>query len=964
VHAPTTARWSAARRLLVALAATALALAVLPPAPSIAQSDEGGSEVEPDGRLRDGIDLTRLSGPGRIETAVEVSRSAFPAGGTPEVVLARADVYADALAGAPLATALDSPILLTPSDRVPQIVLDELTRLGADGVVVLGGAAAVSDAALTQLDEAGFATRRVSGATRFETAADIAAELVDGATGGTVYVVEGIDADQVNRGWPDAVAVAPLAAFTGSPVLLVDTDEAPAATLEALAALAPRAIIVVGGAAAVSDATADALVDDPEADDAPSLARIAGPTRYDTAAAVYDASLAAGMSPEVRWLATGRNFPDTLAAGPAVARLGDTLLLVDGADLAGSPATADRLSLMPEVLQRAFVVGGPAAISEQAVAQAEDLVVPDPVEAAFCLTVLHNNDGESALLGAGSGLDDYGSIGRFGSVVAREQAYAARDLDDGCETRGTLTVTSGDNFLAGPEFNASLARNAETGEPYFDSIALDAIGYDALALGNHDFDFGPEVTAELIRGFGEDGPPFLSANLDFSAEPELAELVDAGRIAASTIVETGGRQIGVIGAVTPILATISSPRNVVVDQDVAGAIAGEVDLLTADGADIIVLVSHLQGFAADLALIPELSGVDIVVAGGGDEILGRPGLLFVPGDESEILDTYPFRVEDADGLAVPVVTTAGDYKYLGRLVTRFDDDGTLLPGDLGVDALRSRMVRVADATLPDGVEKDAFLVENVEAPVEAFVADLAEDIIGETTVTLDGARPQIRQRETNLGNLMSDALRRAVLDRGGEFGVDLTDEVVGLQNGGGIRDSIVAGDISVLDTFAVAPFSNFVSAVEDVDAALLKLLLENAYSNVEGVDGRFAHLSNLVVEVDLSGTPQAREVNEDGSVTVTEPGARVVSATLPDGTALIADGSPVDGAPTITIATNDFTARGGDGYPFGDAAFTTVGITYQQATQRLVEALAADGPIGGAGTPYAADVNERIFFVE
>ena len=106
-------------------------------------------------------------------------------------------------------------------------------------------------------------------------------------------------------------------------------------------------------------------------------------------------------------------------------------------------------------------------------------------------------------------------------------------------------VSSGDNSLAGPEFSAGL----QTGT-FYDALVLDLIGYDAIALGNHDFDFGPDVLAEFIKQVSDSQAPFLSSNLNFSGEPNLQALFDEGRIAESVVVRKNGVRIG-----------IRSPRN-------------------------------------------------------------------------------------------------------------------------------------------------------------------------------------------------------------------------------------------------------------------------------------------------------------------------------------------------------------------------------------------------------------------
>ncbi len=159
----------------------------------------------------------------------------------------------------------------------------------------------------------------------------------------------------------------------------------------------------------------------------------------------------------------------------------------------------------------------------------------------FTLTVLHNNDGESQLVNA-PGQEDFGGAARFKTLVDNLRA-------DADASGAVVMLSSGDNFLAGPEFNVSL--NQPAGETLFESRVLDLIGYDALAIGNHEFDFGPDVLERLIRGFEAD-TPFLSANLDFAGEAGLQDLVDSDRIAKSVILEKDGEQIGVVGATTPI----------------------------------------------------------------------------------------------------------------------------------------------------------------------------------------------------------------------------------------------------------------------------------------------------------------------------------------------------------------------------------------------------------------------------
>jgi 2',3'-cyclic-nucleotide 2'-phosphodiesterase (5'-nucleotidase family) len=564
----------------------------------------------------------------------------------------------------------------------------------------------------------------------------------------------------------------------------------------------------------------------------------------------------------------------------------------------------------------------------------------------YWLTLLHNNDGESELLEASQGAEDFGGVARFATLM-RELREDADRRRPSCEEvsagdrqcGGTIVVSSGDNFLAGPEFNASLTR----GVPYFDAIALDRIGYDALAIGNHEFDFGPDVLADFIESF-EPGriERFLSANLDVSGEPRLAALAADDLIKRSRFINKGGEPIGIVGATTPLLPFISSPRNVVA-TDVARAVQREVDRLTERGVKIIVLISHLQSVTEDLDLIPLLRNVDIAVAGGGDELLANDDDLLVPGDVAA--GPYPLEATDADGRKVPVVTTSGAYNYVGRLIAGFDDAGKLVRvrGESGP-------VRVAGGGNPDAVAPDPRLQAQVVRPVQASIEDLAANVIATSEVELDGRRTEIRSVETNEGNLVADAMLWQANELAAGFGI--APAQVGIQNGGGIRnDAIIpAGPISELATFDILPFSNLVAIVPDIPREQFKELLENAVSAVEAGDGRFAQIAGFSFTWDPTGTPQVL----DESFAVVTPGTRIVDVTLDDGTVIVEDGEVVSGD-AINIATIDFSARGGDQYPYRGAPFTVVGVSYQQALRNyIVDGLGGtisegDYPEGGEG---------------
>lgn len=311
--------------------------------PSVAQQVRVGARA----------DIERLAGVDRVATAAQVSLDSFAT--ARDAVLARADLYPDALTGAPLATALDAPLLLTESDRLSEPTAQELFRLGVERVTLLGGEAALAPAIVADLVARGIEVDRVGGANRFDTAALIAEELAP--TSGRAFLAEGANADP-DRGWPDALSAAPFAAFSGEPVLLATAGSLPQESADALESLAIEETVIVGGEAAVGPGVMAAVE---ELGAAPR--RVAGADRYATAVAVYGEAVAAGMSPADLWLATGLDWPDSLTAGPAVAAAGGTFLLVDGQSLDASPATRQVIEATAALISQVHVVGGEHAVA-------------------------------------------------------------------------------------------------------------------------------------------------------------------------------------------------------------------------------------------------------------------------------------------------------------------------------------------------------------------------------------------------------------------------------------------------------------------------------------------------------------------------------------------------------------------------------------------------------------------------
>lgn len=292
------------------------------------------------------VAVQRLSGATRLETAVEVARAGWDASN--EVVIARSDDPADALAGSALAASLGAPLLVAGPHELQTVVADEVRRLGAGRAVLLGGTAALSDDVGDALRGMGLRVDRVFGATRIETATAIADRLAPGP-GGRAFLVGA-------HSWQDALAAAGHTARdarSGDPrPLLLTGGTLSEATRATLGRLQIDEVTVVGGRDVVPDAVLDAL-----RADGLTATRIGSSDPYATSRAVADLDLERGATTLV--VATGEKFPDGLAAGALAGRRDAVLVLVpDALDVAASTWFSDMNGV-----DRLLVAGGSLAVS-------------------------------------------------------------------------------------------------------------------------------------------------------------------------------------------------------------------------------------------------------------------------------------------------------------------------------------------------------------------------------------------------------------------------------------------------------------------------------------------------------------------------------------------------------------------------------------------------------------------------
>ena len=404
------------------------------------------------------------------------------------------------------------------------------------------------------------------------------------------------------------------------------------------------------------------------------------------------------------------------------------------------------------------------------------------------LQLLHAADMEG-------GIEALENAPRFSSVLNALKA----------EAENTVIIGAGDSYIPGPFFaaanNGSLREVlGREGSGRADILMLNAMGFMAGALGNHEFDAGTGTLASLIaadRDYVGTAFPFLSANLDFSLDSNLASLVVEPGQEASTIPNSitksavittaSGEKVGVVGITTPQLGSLSVPGNVSIapadpnDMAALAAIVQEsVDALTATGINKIILTGHLQQISLDEAIATHLTEVDIIITGGSNTLLADETDRLHPGDTAD--RPYPIMTQSASGEPIAIVGTDGNYRYVGRLVVDFDASGVLVAESIDA-TVSGAFVTDAQGVVDTGnAEPTARVVEITEA-VRDVVTAKDGNIFGQTSVYLNGNRGSVRTEETNIGNLIAEANLAAGkrVDRS---------VVVSLKNGGGIRASI------------------------------------------------------------------------------------------------------------------------------------------------------------------------------
>jgi 2',3'-cyclic-nucleotide 2'-phosphodiesterase (5'-nucleotidase family) len=429
--------------------------------------------------------------------------------------------------------------------------------------------------------------------------------------------------------------------------------------------------------------------------------------------------------------------------------------------------------------------------------------------------------------------DSHGRVKKDSSIIGIDVISAIKK-----NTENSLLLDAGDT-LHGLPF-ATLKK----GEDIVSLMKL--AGYDAMTPGNHDFNYGYERLLELtdIAAEGDSGFPIISSNVVKENESLLN---------SNIIKEVQGVKIGIFGLSTPETAYKTNPNNIIgiTFTDPIESAKKQVEELKKKGADIIVALAHIgideSSEVVSTMVAEQVDGIDVIIDGHSHSKL-QEGITTENGT---------------------LIASTGEYENnLGKVVLTIDKDSKNIVNKTASLISKSETTEIqADEA-----------VTNKIAEIDNEQNDFLSKVVGNSKVHLEGAREFSRTQETNLGNLITDAM---LYETGAE---------IAITNGGGIRDSIDEGEITKGEIVKVLPFGNYI-VTKSLTGAQIKEILEHGIKAYPATAGHFPHVAGVNFVFDETK----------------EPGSRIVGITV--------NGKPIDMDKLYVVATNDFMSAGGDEYP-------------------------------------------------
>jgi 2',3'-cyclic-nucleotide 2'-phosphodiesterase (5'-nucleotidase family) len=432
---------------------------------------------------------------------------------------------------------------------------------------------------------------------------------------------------------------------------------------------------------------------------------------------------------------------------------------------------------------------------------------------------------------------------------------------------------------AGDVFSGSLYFNEFQG--LADLEFMNLAGYDAMTFGNHEFDAGTATLATFVNAAEF---PFVSANVKFTNDANLktsySDTITAnpqdGKIYNGIIKVVNGEKIGIFGLTTAETPTISSPGADVVFENYITEAQKSVASFKANGVNKIIALTHIGyddslNWDNDIELAKRVEGIDIIVGGHTHTKLTAP-------------------IFETTGVEPTVIVQANEHnKFLGTLNVKFDGFGQVVR-----DETTGQLLDISTYA------EDATTLALLNTKYKPSVTQKEQTVVGSAAVELLGGSANARTNETNLGNFIADGMLAKAKTINQET-------LIAIQNGGGVRDTLAVGNITLADVFRILPFGNSLG-IMDLKGSEIKAALEHSVSLYPERNGGFLQVSGLKFTFD--GTKPA--------------GQRVLSVEVKG-----KDGNytPLDLTKNYFVATNVFTAKGGDGFTMFAKAYAEGRVT-------------------------------------
>jgi 2',3'-cyclic-nucleotide 2'-phosphodiesterase (5'-nucleotidase family) len=464
------------------------------------------------------------------------------------------------------------------------------------------------------------------------------------------------------------------------------------------------------------------------------------------------------------------------------------------------------------------------------------------------LTILHTND-QHARVTPGDGLG---------------MAKVAGLRDEFIGYNGSTLLLDVGDVLHGTTF-ATLEKGASVVK------VMNEVGYDVMTPGNHDFNYGKERLLELAAMADFD---IISSNITYENGTSFLK--------PYVIKEVDGIKVAIFGLTTPETYYKTLPSNVAgltINDPVTTA--KMMMAMLEPISDVQIALAHLgtdlstEEDERSTAIAMEVDGIDLILDGHSHTVF-----------------------EFGKVVNGTMIASAGEYNKNVGVVN-------LLVGKRSVDVLEPILVNMASTTAIKGDSE----VTSIISEINAGQAEILKEVVGYSNVVLDGVRDNVRSRETNLGNLIADAM------------LEKTGAELAFMNGGGIRSSINIGDITLGEVITVLPFGNYVET-RKYTGSIIKSALEHSVEFLPSAAGSFLQVGGITFDADISKAKGSRVSN------------------------IMVSGVPIDLAREYTVALNNFLGAGGDNYTM--FVGSPILVEYPALDEILIEYIRLHSPVAPA----------------